>query len=340
MALAFVLTLLSTSCSSSDPKPTSQNLTALANAATPQITPTYDGSGQVVEPSILFFPSGWNGFLYWLEVTPFPSSDASKENPSILVSNDGSSWQVPPGLTNPIALPTSGSFDDGELFYDAASRQLWVYYLWSGGGGLTHILRKTSSDGVHWSQTAQDLFDVSNYTVESPTVDKVGNTYYMWGVNTGAAGCGATSTTLESRTSVDGANWSAPQVVSISQPGYVIWHIEARYIPSKQEYWMLSAAYPQGTNCNNDGTTLFFSNSSDGQNWTTYSTPVLEVSSRWDDGEIYRATFLYDASLDMLKVWYSARSAVWPWKWYMGYTGANFTQFLNGLQNQTAMPAQ
>lgn len=338
--MAFVLTLLSTSCSSSDPKPSSQNVTALVNAASPQVTPTYDGSGQIVEPSIFFFPSGWNGFLYWLEVTPYPSSDASKENPSILVSDDGFSWRVPPGLTNPIALPASGNFDDGELFYDLASRQLWVYYLWSGPGGLTHILRTASSDGVHWSQTAQDLFDVSNYTVESPTVDKVGSTYDMWSVNSGTAGCGATSTMVESRTSVDGANWSVPQPVSISQPGYVIWHIEARYIPSKREYWMLSAAYPQGTNCNNDQTALFFSSSPDGINWTSYSIPGLVAGSGWDDGEIYRSTFLYDPSMDTLKVWYSARSAVWPWKWHMGSTAANFTQLLSRLQNQPTVPVQ
>jgi hypothetical protein len=337
VSLAIVSMLLLASCSSSDSKSPSQNAGALANALSPQITPTYDGSGQVVEPSILFFPSGWNGFQYWLDVTPYPHSDETKENPSILVSDDGSSWKVPPGLTNPIALPISGNFDDGELFHDAVSNQLWVYYLWEGDASRTHILRKESSDGVHWGQ-AQDLFDVSNYTLFSPTVDKVGSTYHMWSVNTGTVGCGAATTTVESRTSADGANWSAPQVVSISQPGYVIWHIEARYIPSKQEYWMFAAAYPQGTNCNNDNMALFFNSSLDGQNWTSYPRPALEAGSRWDDGEIYRSTFVYDPAQDLLKVWYSARSGVWPWKWHTGLTSAKFTQFLSSLQNQVTPP--
>jgi hypothetical protein len=320
------LALVTTACSTT-PFDFVLGQNGLLNASFPQITPTYDGSGQVVEPSIHFFPIGWNGFRYWLVVTPYPNSDASKENPSILVSSDGASWEVPPGLANPIDLPPNNHLDDAELFYDEASDQLWVYYIWEDYRGFSHILRKASSDGIQWSQS-QDLFKVPGYDVISPAVDKIGETYYMWSVNGGTVGCSSVNTTIEYRTSTDGATWSAPQLVSILQAGYVIWHIEVRYVPSKQEYWMLSAAYPAGDQCGH--TVLFFSRSSDGVNWTSYPEPALRVGSGWDSGEIYRSTFTYDASRDMLKVWYSAREGS---EWHMGLSATTYRGLLYSLQN-------
>ena len=90
------------SCSSSSPasqiaQPASQPLLALQNAATPQITPTYDGSGQITEPSIRSFDSEWNGYRYWLVVQPYPYGEDAYENPSMLVSNVGPSWAAQTG---------------------------------------------------------------------------------------------------------------------------------------------------------------------------------------------------------------------------------------------------
>ena len=41
----------------------------LTNAASPQGTQTYEGSGQVVHPGIVYFASPWHGWEYWLVVT-------------------------------------------------------------------------------------------------------------------------------------------------------------------------------------------------------------------------------------------------------------------------------
>jgi hypothetical protein len=322
------LALLTNACSPFTTESTLPRAVALSNAPSPQITPTYDGSGTVVEPSIVFFSSGWNGFRYWLVVSPYPNSDGTKENPSILVSNDGTSWEVPPGLTNPIDLPTAGHLADSELFYDEASGQLCVYYIWEDYRGFSHILRKVSSDGVHWSQR-QDLFKVPDYDVTAPTVDKNDDTYYMWSINAGKRGCDSTNTTIEYRTSTDGIVWSEPQLVNILQPGYVIWHIEVRYVPLKHEYWMLSAAYPEGDTCGY--TVLFFNNSSDGINWKSYAKPALGLGLGWDNGQIYRSTFLFDSRQDMLEVWYGARSS--SGEWHMGFTAGVYADFLRWLQD-------
>jgi len=305
----------------------------IENATAPQVTPTYDGSGQVVEPSIRVLPSGWNGYEYWLVVQPYPNSDDSKENPSILASNDGASWIVPPGLVNPIDLPTfapsAGHLDDGDLFYDAASNELWVYYIWEDYNGhpvVSHVLRKSSPDGSHWS-SAVDLVHVPGVEILSPTIETIGNTYYMWSVNGGTAGCNSTGTTVEYRTSGDGVNWSQPQAANISQPGYVIWHIEAASVPSKQEIWMLLAAYPNGGQCGN--TVLFFAKSADGTNWKTFDKAALDVGGNWDGGEIYRSALFYESDQDLLRIWYSARGNS---GWRMGYTEGNYAAFLKQLQ--------
>ncbi len=103
-------------------------LMPLDNNATYLNTPTYDGSNQTVHPDIYYNASGWNGYKYWMAITPYP--DAAHENPSILVSNDGFSWAVPPGLTNPIDLPYPGAENsDPDIIYNETSNRLEVYYV-------------------------------------------------------------------------------------------------------------------------------------------------------------------------------------------------------------------
>ena len=79
------------------------------NAPAPLVTPTYDGSGQVVHPDVVHVPGGWNGYEYWMGMTPYPNSNDDFENPSVLASNDNVTWVVPPGVTNPLAPEPLGT---------------------------------------------------------------------------------------------------------------------------------------------------------------------------------------------------------------------------------------
>jgi hypothetical protein len=59
---------------------------------------------------------------------PYPYDNERLENPSILVSHDGRHWNVPSGLTNPIASPDPGTtLADATVVYDDLANQLWVY---------------------------------------------------------------------------------------------------------------------------------------------------------------------------------------------------------------------
>jgi hypothetical protein len=184
-----------------------------------------------------------------------------------------------------------------------------------------------SSDGVHW-QNQGVLFQVPVYDAQSPSIAKFGGSYYLWTVNSGAAGCLGTTSALELRTSSDGVKWSNPQQSSMSQPGFVVWHLNVIYVAAKAEFWAAVTAYPETSNC--DHAVLFFATSQDGVNWATYNKPMLTQDKVWDNLEICRSSFLYAADSNLLQVWYSASSI--QGAWHVGLTQDDYDEFLAWLQ--------
>lgn len=95
--------------------------------------PTYDGSYQLTHPKVLYFSKGWNGYQYWMSMTPYPFEHDIYENPSIVVSNDGKTWVPPTGLTNPVSgIPadskTGGHYSDPQLVMRGDTMELWYRY--------------------------------------------------------------------------------------------------------------------------------------------------------------------------------------------------------------------
>ena len=79
--------------------------------------------------------------------------------------------------------------------------------------------------------------------VNSPSINEVDNSLFLWSVDTGS-GCATQSSTVNVRTSTDGVKWSAPQALSISQPGYVIWHVNMIPVPAKGQWMSLVTGVP------------------------------------------------------------------------------------------------
>jgi len=322
VSLIIAAVTASTGCGGSTAGAAEIDPVPLSNAPNPLATPTYDGSGQSVEPDVVFVQSGWHGFTYWMAFSPYPNGNERDENPSILASNDGTDWGLPTGLVNPLALPSTRDKElaDASIFYDADSNQLWVYYIDVFATTMS-LLRLTSSDGITW-QNGGVLFTVPDQEILSPTVAKVGS-YKMWVVNGGSQGCYTTSPlTVDYRSSPDGVRWSDPQATDMAQTGYSIWHINVVWIPSKQEYWAAVSAFPSGLNC--DSTVLFFSTSMDGLHWTSYQKIALDKGASWDRDQIYRSVFLYDPAKDQISLWYSARGGQ---QWHIGFTKGNYDEF-------------
>ena len=289
------------------------------NAPEPLETPSYDGSGQMVHPDVLYIPEGWgspNSYTYWMAVTPYPWGNDDYENPSVLVSEDGIQWDVPPGLTNPLVPnPPDGHHCDTDVV--RVGDELFVYYMLGGTSVHTSFLQlMRSSDGVNWSGPTTVLTH-PDYLV-SPTFLDLEGQVHCWYV--ASAGCSASSSTVHRRSSTDGIGWGAEQDVSMSLPGQVIWHVDIQQTPDG--YAMVCAAYPEDASCG--ATSLYFAESTDGLVWSVDPRPLLTPNPfGWDNSCIYRSTFLKED--ETLSIWYSSRNT--DGSWHVGYTEGTLNAF-------------
>lgn len=301
---------------------------SLINAPTALTIPTYDSSGQAIHPDVVYFPSGWNGYTYWMAFTPYTNTNDQFENPSIVVSNDNSTWIVPPGLTNPIAnTPANGYNADTELVYNDTTDELYMYYISYDQTvpiNTVYFMFTKSSDGVTWTTPTSLLswdLDLGPDNDRSQTIVKQGSNWYYWAQNNDA------THKVVYRTSSDGITWSAPtNIVFSTAPNPTLWHMSVNYIPAKNEYWMVYSAPTAGGN-------LYFAKSTDRINWLYFGRPILNpgTSGSWDDHTMYRPTFLYDSGTDIIRVWYSAKKATGQWG--TGYTQKNYTDLVNYMND-------
>src|SRR5690242_4688013 len=88
--------------------------------------------------------------------------------------------------------------------------------------------------------------------------------WWMFAVNSGSAGCGAASTTVEVRRSADGLVWGPPKRVALEQPDLWPWHIDVQWIPSRQAFWALYNAKTAGA-CTTPA--VYLAESADGITW-------------------------------------------------------------------------
>lgn len=292
------------------------------NSESALTTPTYDESGQMIHPSVLDFGVGGSlyGTRYVMAGTPYTDSDNSIENPSILVSDDKTTWTVPVGLTNPLDTPDNvGEFyADTCLIFDQDSK-LWCVWK-SNFGSETKIFAMSTLDGTTWTekQTIISYSDESGEPIVSPSIIWDGTNYRMFSVNKpeGAGLLGPPPLAIEMRTasSISG-EWSDPITVSIPIPGAEnrsIWHLNV--ICDESVLYCIAFCY--GTNSG-----LFLGISYDlGLTWTMSTDAILQVSaSGWDKTSLYQASILKTTSgFDM---WYSAYSTVDDVDtWGIGYT--------------------
>lgn len=233
----------------------------------PLAIPTYDGNVNVLHPSVVYVPEGWNGYRYWLAFTPYPN--AGRENPSVVASNDLATWVVPAGLTNPVTSQAE-SVADGYAFNSDTHLMrmpnggMALYYRPATSATKNAVYRKTSSDGITWAnKTAVVVDNAAELTLLSPAIElEADNTYTMWVVD------GTTTpATIRRRTSADGLTWSAPGACTIPA-GAPPWHIDVKRVGSI--YYMLSS-----TNELKQGDRCYFYSSVDGITWTAVGSPLL-----------------------------------------------------------------
>lgn len=273
--------------------------------------PTPDGSGQVVHPAVYDFGAGslWNGWRFWMAMTPYPASDSSQENPCILVSNDGWSWYVPDGLTNPVyGTPPYGRFNsDPHLEFDPLTSELILTYREQQQDTTHQTFYARSADGVTWPYRATALD--WTWTGEGPLspclVRRGAGDWVMYAILKNTWNMARWEATSPEGT------WSGPFIIANSTIN--AWHLDVHWDGSKMVALVdclagASDGYILGT-------------SSDGASWAFTESPVmLPRAGEWD-AELYRATFTPHENGTHNRVWYSGLSqASGSNVWRTGYT--------------------
>lgn len=297
----------------------------ILHAPSAQAVPTYDGSGEAIHPSVIIFDEPWHGYRYWMAFTPYPQAQSQYENPSLVASHDGASWEVPAGLTNPIApTPANGYNADTELVYNDETDELHIYYVRVNTAEDTVAFElKKSADGVTWGPAATLYTNsgVSGGDAEySASIVKHGPGEWVLFAQKDSA-----PNKLVRRTSADGENWSVPENCAFA--GVAPWHMGVEWVPSAGEageYWMLYTA--------NAGA-LYLATSEDGTSWATAMSlhganwPVMEdPAEEWDALRLYRPSIRHDAAAGTLRVWYAATAL--DGTWGTGYTEADAARLL------------
>jgi len=284
------------------------------NAPSPLSIPTYDGKDQCVHPDVLFFPEGWNGYSYWMAMTPYPNGNDKYENPCLVASNDNTNWVEP--LVNPQDTKPNGTHNsDTELVYLEDSNSFQLLYR----RGEWQLYSKWSSDGRNWSKERDLSFDGGRWNCclsPSVVVEDDGN-LSIWMVN----GVGYPNTLmLYNHEIYANDNWTLKANCTIvNMPaGKDIWHIDVSRHPNMDLYLGLMTLSDRNSTCN---TTLYLGISVDGLKWWLRSGELLPRStSGWDNEMIYRSSgFVQRSSTNhTLRIWYSARST--KGRWRIGYT--------------------
>lgn len=267
--------------------------------------PTYEGSGQATHPDVLRIH--WQGWAYWMAMTPLPDNDETFEDPSILVSNDGTTWQVPVGGSNPVVdHPGAGSSDTELVFWRGT---LYLYWRTSGGGNPVRIWVVSSTDGVSWSSATQILSDASADLLSPAVVRGKDGTWRMWTINFAAS-----PNTLRLSTAPHPLGpWTAPETLATTDPeGRDLWHLDVTRDGD------VYRAFVQTCSLGNSGDhgRMLLGTSTDGESWSLSNAVLSPSASGFDNYSVYRSSGFYEAG--RWRVWYGAQNT--SAEWSIGYT--------------------
>lgn len=220
-------------------KPGSGGYKYQANAMQPLyvkgMKPEY--KNQVIHPKVMYFPSRFGGYKFWMAYTPYPNGVDGYENPHIACSNDGINWGMPTGgeNLNPMDAPPPDQefhsyFSDTHLTFrdDTNTLELWYREAWNGSStqagaptAYERIWRRTTTDGKTWTapeQMYQRDGGVAFLLAPALIWDNVAQLYRIWAVYN--------SSDLRYYESPDGHNWQF-----IRSTGITGWHADVTYTP-------------------------------------------------------------------------------------------------------------
>lgn len=333
-------------------------MTILDNATSYVTTPSHDGTGQACHPCVIDFLTQhginqWNGYRYWMVFTPYSNSNDATEDPNIIASNDGITWVVPVGITNPIdnelGTSVSGKFNnDTDMVYDPDRDCLVVYW--------REVYRTNSGNDWQWDKIFNKKI-YANLTISAETLcinnnligktindlpfgdaspaiwRKSANEWYMFTSD---------AEKINVWDSTDGDNWTNKRVCATPwltwKTGYKLWHVSV-----KPNYWenrleFILHIYPSTEHPPLNYRYLAYGESPM-SNITQITMPLNDLLlapsvSGFDNNYIYRTTHVIERLANSYKhrLWYSAMNT--SSVWHIGYAEGNIgTTFTNQMSN-------
>lgn len=287
-------------------------------------------------PSVLYFKDGFNGYNYWMALTPYPNSDNQYENPYIFCSNDGVNWIEPIGITNPIEkAPLKPMYNsDVNLVYDNGK----LYCYWRQNGNLVNnissrtIFERHSDDGVKWSESSYVAsWPINTADGISPSIIHDGDNYYCYAVSSFEKTKGSYYDNYSIRRATSSTNVFA----RTTNPDYEIinitngrpwgldqepWHLEVRKVG---DIWFMLVA-TTNNNLYGDKSRLFLGQSKDGINFQFGEKPIC--SSVYT----YKSSFIItpkpENSQIEVKLWRTSSLNNWTLYYDKFFVKAKFVQ--------------
>jgi hypothetical protein len=326
--------------------------TFFQEANVPLDVPTYDGSGQLTHPSVLYFPNEWNGHNYWAVATPYPYGDDKYENPSIYCFDiPGENWTVPKEQINPlVSEPSKGFNSDPCMAYDNKSSELIIFYRdYNYTTQVVTYLIIKSPDGISWSEPIF-LYSIKGnkpcLTRHMPLLNQIYVRIHLLAYNAIHTNAKQGATNIERsnaiiqlpngtwmmwaqkwdspysiiyRTSSDSIQWSEPKdcIFDDSFDDGDVWHIEVKYIPEYMQFIMVLYS-------NIDGN-LTLAESTNGIEWKYFHDSILEPSidgTNFANMHLYKSSITYEPLADTLHLWYSGVNTEHEWR--IGYTNSSY----------------
>lgn len=281
-------------------------------------TTTYDGSGQATHPSVIAPSGGWNGWPYWMAMTPLPGNDEDYEDPSILVSLNGREWRVPPTLSNPVVSVVGAGTSDPELYlYDGTAYLFWRE---SGGVNPDTIHVATSTDGPVWTGDTTILSDADASSLLSPAVVRDSDgTWRLWAIDASVS-----PNVLRMWTATDPlGTWTGPSACTATDPqGRDLWHCSVVWDAGSSRYRMFLTTCSSGNS--GDAARLLLGTSSDATTWAFSTAKLSPASTGFDNYTTgYHASGVLEGG--RWRVWYGGQNSDADWR--IGYTEAASADF-------------
>lgn len=277
--------------------------------------PVYTGD-EAVHPSVLYFKNKFNGYNYWMAVTPYENTDSKTENPSVFCSDDGINWYVPDGGLNPIVNAPenpAGYYSDVNLFMGNDNETMYLMYRQSWVSPGEQLFLTSSKDGVNWSERYITLqSDININRPVSPVIRWNGEKYLMWYVDMISS-----PKKVYVRSSDDLITWSEKAEVFLQLPeNRHPWHLDVIYYNGV--YFMI---LQDNEGSSNPGY-LYFGQSQNGYDFKINQSPVLTgVPNTWYSS-MYKSSIVPELDNYGLKfiLWFSS-NGVQGWK--VGKTTVN-----------------